>query len=217
MVVCAECPPKPLKGFAKHKPARVFRYGQWVNMHYWTDEERAILRRDYRNDMASLHKLAHRFGVSERSTRQALTRLGVLRQAVRWTPEEEEYLMRNHGKMSVKVLAQRLHKSSNSVAAKAHRLDVLFRHKDGWFTKQEIGEILGVDQGWITRRINRGLKFEIKPHDPDKVPEKGSHAAWHISEKAFKDFLRRYPEELTGLNVDFVMLIDILAGITHER
>lgn len=202
------------KGFQVYKPDRIFRYGQWVSLHHWSEREDVILRRDYRHSVESLRELALRFGVTEGAVRQRLTRMGILRQAVRWSPKEEEYLRENYGKISSRVMSERLGKSRNTVVKKAHRLGVSSRVRDGWFTKKEVAEIFGVDQGWINRRINgRGLKFEIEPYDPNRVPKQGSYAPWRISEGALCDFIRRYPEELTGLNVDFVMLVDILAGI----
>lgn len=41
--------------------------------------------------------------------------------------------------------------------------------------------------------------------------------AWHIEEKTIRDFLRRYPEELNARNVDMIMVVDILAGVTNQH
>lgn len=202
------------RGFQVNKPARIFRFGQWVNMHYWTEEEDMLLRQEYRHSIESLRTLGKRLGVTENSVRQRLTRLGILRQAVRWTPSELEFLEENYNKKSNKVLAKLLHKSVNSVVAKAHRLQVKKRNRDGWFTKTEVANILGVDAGWITRRLkNAQCNLEMQPFDTDKLPKAGYYNSWKISEKSLRDFIRTYPEELTGCNVDFTMLVDILAGI----
>lgn len=202
------------KGFQVYKPDKIFRFGQWVSLHHWTGDEDATLRRDYRHSVVSLKDLGERFGVSENAIRQRLNKMGILRQGVKWSVKDEQYLVENYAKLSPRVISERLHKSLNSVVNKAHRLCVANRTRDGWFTKKEVAEIFGVDQGWINRRINgRGLKFDIEPYDPDRVPRKGSYASWRISEKALCDFIRCYPEELTGRNIDFVVLVDILAGI----
>lgn len=202
------------KGFQVYKPERIFRFGQWVVLHHWTEDEDVILRRDYRHSVASLRDLGVHFGVSENAIRQRLNRMGILRQGVKWSDKDIQYLTENYAKLSPRVIAKRLHKSVNTVVAKAHRLHITNRARDGWFTKNEIAEIFGVDQGWINRRINgRGLRLDIEPYDPERMPSKGSYASWRISERALREFIRRYPEELTGLNVDFVMLVDILAGV----
>jgi len=39
----------------------------------------------------------------------------------------------------------------------------------------------------------------------------------HIEEKALRDFLRRYPEELNARNVDLIMVVDILATVTNNQ
>lgn len=202
------------QGFQVYKPARIFRFGQWVNIHYWTEEDDIFLRSQYRHTMESLRKLANSLDVTENAVRQRLTRLGILRQAVKWTKPELAFLERNYNKHSNKVLAAKLHKSQNSVVAKAHRLRIKKRNRVGWFTKTEVAAILGVDTGWITRRMKNGqCNLEMHPFDDEKPPQKSRYDSWKISEKALRDFICTYPEELTGCNVDFVMLVDILAGI----
>lgn len=195
-------------------PERVFRQGQWVSIHSWTEEDDALLRREYRYTLQSLKDLAVKVGATKDSVRQRLTRLGLLKLTVlKWTPEEEKFLEENYSRLSPLVISRRLHKSANAVVGKAHRLRVTNKVRDGWFTLGEVAQILGVDPGWIMRRLNNGFKLQMEPHDPERYPRKGNHAAWHISEKSLRDFIRRYPEELTGRNVDFVMLVDILAGV----
>jgi len=209
--------PKLGKGFQVYRPTKIFRYGQWINIHYWSSGEDMILRQNYKHTMESLRQLADKLGVTEDSCRQRLTRLGILRQAVRWSESELRILENNYDKKSNKVLAKMLHKSQNSIVAKANRLRMKKRNRDGWFTKTEVANILGVDMGWITRRMKNGqCKLEMTPFDNERVPSKGHYDSWRISEKALRDFIRTYPEELTGCNVDFVMLVDILAGIKYQ-
>lgn len=197
-----------------HWPDRVFRYGRWISIHNWTDEERNFLRNNYRYTIASLKELAKRLNLTANSVRQQLSRMGLLKLCVWWAEKDQSFLEENYGRLSLAVIANRLGRSVNSVVAKAHRLEVRNRGaRDGWFTMEDVARILGVDQSWIKRRLRNGFKFEMEPHDPERLPAKGSHAPWHISEKSLKDFIRRYPEELTGHNVDFVMLVDILAGV----
>lgn len=197
-------------------PEQVFRKGQWVHIHSWTEEEDSLLRREYRYTLRSLKDLALKVGATRDSVRQRLTRLGLLRLTVlKWTPEEQRYLEENYSRLSVTVISRRLHRSPNAVAGKAHRLEVTNRVRSGWFTMQEAAQVLGVDQGWLHRRMNNGFRFKIKPHNPERSPKQGSYAPWHISERSLRNFIRKYPEELTGHNVDFVMLVDILAGVKN--
>ena len=201
------------RGFQVYRPARIFRCGQWVKLHHWTEDEKAFLRENYRYTIDSLKLLALRLGVSDSSVRQQLTRMGILKLTGRWSEADQKFLEDNYGKLSLRVISRRLGKSCNSVTSKAHRLGVSSRGKDDWFSMQEMAQILGVDQSWIRRRIGNGFKLEMYPHNPESIPSKGHYSSWHISRKAFRQFIRRYPEELTGHNVDFVMLVDILAGV----
>lgn len=196
-------------------PEWIFRKGHWVHTHNWTEEERDFLRREYRYTIQSLKELASKMGMTNSSIRHQLTRMGLLKLTGRWTENDEKFLEENYSRLSLLTISRKLHKSPNAVVGKAHRLQVTSRVRDGWFTLQEVSQILGVDQNWIHRRMNNGFKFEIEPHNPSTSPKKGSYSPWHISEEALRDFIRRYPEELTGHNVDFVMLIDILAGVKN--
>lgn len=186
-----------------------------MHIHNWTVEERDFLRREYRYTIQSLKELAAKMGLTDSSIRQQLTRMGLLKLTGRWTEAEEAFLVENYSRLSLLTISRKLHKSSNAVVGKAHRLRVTSRVRDGWFTMQEVSRILGVDQSWIRRRMSNGFQLEMGPHDPGRPPVKGSYAPWHISEEALRDFIRRYPEELTGHNVDFVMLVDILAGVKN--
>lgn len=200
--------------FAVYMPNKIFRFGQWVNIHHWTEEDDMYIRSRYTYTIESLRELGRHFGVSENSIRQRLTRLGILRQSVRWSASELQYLEENYDKYPNRVLAKKLHKSVNSITAKARRLRVKKMNRDGWFTETDVAKIFGVDVGWITRRLKSGqCNLEMRPFDTDKPPSQGHYNSWKISEKALRDFIRKYPEELTGCNVDFVMLVDILAGV----
>ena len=198
-------------------PERVFRRGQWLDIHTWTEEEDNRLRKGYRYTIQSLKDLGEEFGVSEHSVRGRLTRLGLLKLVnYKWTREEEEFLAENYDKLSAATIAKRLHKSQNAVVSKAYKLKVKCKVRDGWFSMAEAAGILGVDQSWIRRRVNNGFKFEMKPYDSEKPPQQRQYFPWYISERSLRDFIRRYPEELTGHNVDFVMLVDILAGVKSK-
>jgi len=201
------------KGFQTYKPDKVFRYGQWIQIHHWTEDERDYLRRNYRYTIESLKSLALKLGVSDSSVRQQLTHLGALKLTGRWSMESQSFLETNYGKLSNRKISERLGKSVNAVTGKAHRLGITGRGKDDWFSMKEMAQILGVDQSWIRRRLGNGFKLEISPHDLEHTPKKGQYSSWHISRKSLREFIRKYPEELTGHNVDFVMLVDILAGV----
>jgi len=179
-----------------------------MKTHKWTKEDEEILVRDYRNNNESLKYLAQKIGISESSVRSKLGKLGLLKQTTWWTAEELEYLEENYGSVTLEVLMKKLKRSSISIFVKAHRLKVSKTTRSGWFTQSEVARILGVDAGWIKRRIEKGYVLERK-----KFHKEDQKVVWRISEKSLRNFIRTYPEELTGHNVDFVMIVDILAGV----
>ena len=95
------------------------------------------------------------------------------------------------------------------------RLGVSRRIRNGWFTKAEVCKILGMDHKWVQRRIDSGA-LVASYHYEHRPTHKGG-SAWHIEEKTIRDFLRRYPEELNARNVDMIMVVDILAGVTNQH
>lgn len=206
------------KGFQVYKPDKIFRFGKWINIHYWTEEDDLLLRKNYKHTTKSLRQLSTQLDVTENSVRQRLTRMGILRQAVLWTPSEIQFLEENYDKKPNATLARLLHKSVSSVTAKAHRLRTKKQSRSGWFTLTEVASIFGVDIGWIRRRLKSGqCTLDIAPFDSGRIPQKGQYDSWMISEEALRDFIRTYPDELTGCNIDIVMIVDILAGIKVRR
>ncbi len=180
--------------------------------HIWTEDEEDLLRKRYRNNKESLDELCQIIGVGEGSLRSKLGRLGLLKQTIWWTDKEMRYLEKNYQAMSIVTMSSKLGRSLGSVTSKVHHMKVCKTVRDGWFTQNEVAKILGVDAGWIKRRIGHGYVL-----DRELFHEEGKKIVWRISEKSLRDFIRTYPEELIGHNVDFVMIVDILAGIKPVR
>lgn len=108
------------------------------------------------------------------------------------------------------MMAKNLHRSVNAVAGRIQRLGLRHRYRDGWYTKTEVCEILGVDQHWVQRRIDAGV-LRATYHNGER-PGKGGMRMWHIAEKELRGFVIQYPQELNGRNVDIVQLVDVLVG-----
>lgn len=187
-------------------------------MHKWTDEEMDIVRRDYRGTNASADDIANRLSVmtGERITLcavkgqvQKLAIAKVHRQ--HWTPAEDKRLGELIHRYAPQTVAKKMGRGLNSVVIRARRLRLSRRVRDGWFTKAEVCQILGVDHKWVQDRIDGG-QLKASWHNGHKPTRNGS-AYWHILETDLKAFLRRYPTELTGRNVDLLMVVEILAGV----
>jgi hypothetical protein len=61
--------------------------------HHWTDEEREIIRRDYRGNTKSVRELAGKIGASFFGVKGQIQKMGLsLIKKHTWTPQEEDYL-----------------------------------------------------------------------------------------------------------------------------
>ena len=181
--------------------------------HCWTEEEREIVRQGYRQTHRSRRELAAKLGVSEYSVAGQVFRMGLGKRTDRrpWTPDEDERLRELIPKKPVTSIAKILHRSVNSVTVRTKRIQASRRVRDGWYTKREVCEGLGMDHGWVQRRIDAG-NLEATWHHGHRPQQDGS-GSWHIEERALKRFIRRYPHELNGRNVDLILVVEVLAGV----
>ena len=184
----------------------------------WTDEERDIVRRDYSHTDASAEAIAQRLRRTTASVKGQVQRIGIAKRSDRhpWTPEEEERLAELIPKYAPVTVARMMHRSLNSVVVKVKRLKISRRVRDGWFTKRDICQILAVDHRWVQSRIDMGI-LPASYHYPNSKPQKNGSACWHIKEKDFREFIRRYPQDLLGRNVDLITIVDILAGVNGNN
>jgi hypothetical protein len=184
-----------------------------MEKHHWTDEEREIVRRDYQHTHASRREIARRLGVTEFAVAGQIATMGIAKRSDRrpWSPEEDERLRELIYQYAPHTVARRMGRSLNSVVVRSKRLGCSRRIRDGWFTKKEVCEILGVDHKWVQKRIDAG-QLKASWHNGSKPTNSGS-ACWHILEKDLKEFIRRYPQDLTARNLDLIMVVDMLAGV----
>jgi hypothetical protein len=112
-------------------------------------------------------------------------------------------------------VARIMHRSINSVVVMSKRLNIRRRYRTGWFTKNEVCEILGHDHRWVQRRIDSGALVATYHHEAR--PQKNGMRSWHISEQDLTQFIRKYPEELVGCNMDIMMIVELLAGIVSSH
>jgi len=194
--------------------------GKW---HNWTDEERGIIRREYSHTRTSAILLAEKIShlsstkVTEFAVKGQISMMGIAKRSDRhpWSQKQKDTLERLMPRYSPRTVARMMHRSVNSVVVMSKRLGISRRHRDGWFTKREVCEILGVGHKWVQRRIDSGA-LRATPHY-ETIPQKLGGSAWHIEETDLRDFIRRYPEALTARNVDLIMIVDILAGIPNNN
>jgi len=185
--------------------------------HKWTEEERNIVRRDYTHTLQSAIEIGQRLGVTAFAVKGQVSMMGLGNHNNRhpWTPAEEVKLEQLLGRWGPRTVAKKMHRSLNSVVVKATRLHISRRDRDGWFTKRDVCEILGVDHKWVQTRIDTGAIKAYYHHGAR--PSQLGMRAWHIEEADLKEFIRRYPQELIARNLDMIMIVDILAGVINGQ
>jgi hypothetical protein len=181
--------------------------------HHWTDEEQEIVRRNYRQNCTSQRELANRLGVTVPQVAHQIARMGLGKRSNRrpWTPEENSLLLDLIEQKSTGQIAKSMRRTVNSVVVQAKRLNTSPRNRIGWYTMSELCEILGMDHHWVSRRIENGSLQATRQNGG--TPEDDRGRMWRIEEKNLRQFIRRYPHELNGRNVDLVHLVNILTGL----
>ena len=179
--------------------------------HKWTEEDIDIVRRDYRGTTRSAESIASNLGVTLCAVKGQVQRLGVaMQKSPPWKPEEIERLSELVHQHSITVVAKMLHRSANAVKIKATRLKMCLRTRDGWFTKKEVCEILGVDHKWVQARIDNGA-LKASWHN-GRRPQKNGMSCWHILEADLRRYIIRHSHELMGRNVDIQQIVWIIVG-----
>ncbi len=185
--------------------------------HKWTDDERDIIRRDYKHTRRSCQELAARLAVTEFAVKGQISNMGIAKSDDRhsWTPQEKEKLAKLIPKYCVRKIARMLHRSINSVTVMSKRINAPRRYREGWFTKKEVCEILAHDHKWVQIRIDSGA-LKATSHYGGRPTQIGM-SAWHIQEQDLVQFIRKYPQELVGRNIDIIMIVELLAGIINNQ
>jgi len=183
--------------------------------HSWTEEEDCEVRRGYDGTRRSGEVLARNLGLTYDQVKGRVQALGVARVTHRaWTPAEDAQLaaLLDKGRTCV-AIGRILGRSENSIKIRAQRHHRFrFGVRNGWYTKKDACEILGVDHRWLQARIDNGA-LKAKPHFEGDAPQKNGQHPWHIEEEDLAEFIRTYPQELQGRNVDLVAIVDLLAGL----
>lgn len=177
--------------------------------HRWTDEERAIVCRDYKGTNASAQTIANELGVTLFAVKGQCAKLGIQQQkSPPWTPEELERLEELVHRYSVTEVAKKLHRSPNAVKIKATRLKLKLRLRDDWYTKKDVTEICGVDHKKAQRWIDQGV-LKASWHNGHR-PAKAGMAMWHIEARDLRQFIINYSGELLARNVDIQQIVWLL-------
>jgi len=179
--------------------------------HKWTEDEREIVRRDYKGKDHSAELIAARLGVTTFAVKGQVQKLGIaMQKSPPWTQRELEQLQGLIHKHTISQIAKKLHRSANAVKIKATRLKLGLRTRDDWYTKREVCEILGVDHKKVQAWIDNGAL--VATWHNGRKPQKTGMSMWHIETTALRSFIIKYSGELLGRNLDIQQIVWIVAG-----
>lgn len=180
--------------------------------HQYTEADKELIRLHYKR--GKIAWLARTIGVTESSIRSRAYWMGVRCtgwQERFWADKDIELLEDMAGNTTMTTMSRRLHRSVKSIRMKAFKCGIKLNGKDGWYSAFEVSEICGVNTQRVTDWIKRGkLKAERNGQDIKGV-------AWRIKRESLSIFLRRHPLEISGRNIDFLQIVDVLVGIEIER
>lgn len=184
--------------------------------HFWTEQEKEIVRTSYRYTRKSAEELAERLShlTQERITVPAVLwqagELGMRRsRGQEWAPAEEALLYEIVHKYCLAKVARILNRSPSSVRDKCYGIGIRLRFRDGWFNATDVASIFGVSKTLVFDRIKRGLLL-AEPHSEGV----GHGYMWHITEANLAEYIRKYPQDLVGRNIDVYTIVDLLASNT---
>ena len=188
--------------------------------HKWTPEEEDIVRQQYRGTHQSCQDIADYLNhagakppISQFAVQGRVTKLGIRqRENRRWTEREMARLQEWTGQYPSVLIAQKLKRGVVSVTVKMKRMGLSRRAKTGWYTKKDVGEMLGVDHKKVQRWMDDGY---LKAVPDQEIPQKNGGGQWRIVENDLRTFLLRFPQELVGRNLDVCQVFDIIvpAGV----
>ena len=183
--------------------------------HKWTEEEREIVRTLYRQDSKSAQLIADRLGVTFFGVKGQVQLLGISKRTGHkwWHTNNDDKLRELIPRYAPVTIAKMMNCSIGSVINRAKRLGLSRRSKEGWYTKRDVCEILGVDHKRVQTFIDSGVLPATYHHG--HRPSKFGSGSWHITKESLKRFIRKYPEEFNGRQVDLVQIVDILVGIEY--
>ena len=183
-----------------------------VPHHKWTEEERDHVRNNYQGTHRSRDAIAATLNVSTFAVAGQIAKMGIAKSSDRrpWTSEEEDKLRELVPEHSPVRIAKKMRRSVNAITVRIKRLGLHRRDHTGWFTMREVCDIVGKDHKWVRRRIESGT---LRAERHTATEAQADKLMWHIKARNLRDFLRRYPQDLDGRNVDLITVVDLLVGL----
>jgi transposase-like protein len=197
-VQVARCPCGELTGYrcGLCKRCRMRQFGQSTRKYQWTPDLREELKRAYRGRGSELSAALGRLASKTKWPRHALKyeaiRLGIVFADPRrfWRSEEVEYLAERLGSVGIRQVAKHLRRSVSSVEAKADRLGLSCRVREG-YNMADLAQVFGVSRHQVQSWLRRGLFGRIEQVQGNRV-----------TEASVVRFLRKYPLDYSLRRID---------------
>jgi hypothetical protein len=192
-----------------------------INGHRWTPEELDLIRVEYKGTLKSAEIIAKRISAltgdtisSQAVKKQAVNNGLTTRRCKIWDDKELEYFIKLIGKYSMKDMLRKMKaagykRTMKSLDAKLSELNMKADDRDGWYTKVEVCEILGVGRETVQKWIDSKSLKATYHHGVEPTKDCG-RAYWHIEESDLRDFIIKHSMDLTGRNVDLFQIVTIL-------
>jgi hypothetical protein len=175
----------------------------------WSQPELDILNLYYKGTKQSTlfiqNVIKDRLGIN-RSITSIQHKAGTLNLTIhtrsRWTKEQEYKLENLAGQYSVEDLSKKLKRTKYSIYNKAYTLGIILnpQARSDWYTKRDLLEIFAVDEVTLNRWIASNLI-------PFKMFNK---QVYQFARTKVREFILKYPMELTGRNLSLIRYNDIL-------
>lgn len=125
----------------------------------------------------------------------------------KWTPEQEKFLCNNLRTMPMSKLEKHLRKERSTIVRKAKELGLYREDKEDGHSIDSLAMALGItNDNKIKHWVDRGwLKGE-------KQTTAFKTVKWYFTDKAVRDFIFAHPQEINPHKVDWLWVVDILAG-----
>jgi hypothetical protein len=133
--------------------------------------------------------------------------LGKVTPRARWTKEQEAFLRKNLRKMRMKDLEKVLHRGRLSILRKAQELGLYNEDTGDGYSIDSLALALGITndkkiKGWVDKGWLKGAKRK----------RAFNFDTWHFTDKNVRDFIIAHPGEIDPHRVDWLWVVDILAG-----
>lgn len=182
----------------------------------WTEDEKEYVRVNYRRNGKSLELIALHLNRTADSITSQISRQGLTNgreNYKKWSEDDLEFLRENYGEITADKLQRVLNRSMSTITKKAWKLGLKRFTRSDWYTIEDASKIFGVGLRTARQWIDSGKLNADKVYNLND----GRVRVHRISKDGMRKFIRRYPMELQGRNLDVVQLVEILSGILYDN